>query len=811
MKTKLLSLFLALVASTGTIFAQNDHVKIGDLYYDLSYYTNNTPGVQKKAFVTYGPYAGLTAADIPATVTYGGMEYRVTMIKDQAFYGCSTLTSVSIPTSISSIGNTVFNGCSISDVYYEGTIEGWISKAWSTTKLFPSHLTHGKNYIVDEYISYNLHVGGELVTDLIIPNSVHELPDYIFSGCNFTSVDIPNSITDYGQCAFYQCTNLNSAIIRSSAKIGAATFGGCINLSSVNITASDINGVGYSAFEGCASLESIKINTYKDIEGEAFQGCSNLVSANLKANIIYEKAFDGCTNLKSITVAAANIKDSVFTRCASLDTIVWNSYDYTNNKYHSPFNYIDKQISSFIFGENVITIPDYLCQGMTRLTTISIPSNISTIGYKAFYGCSNLQEINVEEENNTFCSVNGVLFDKDTIALLIYPANKQDKDYSIPSSVIEIGTDAFSGNYHLSSIKFPQSIEYVSTPIFEDNSNLKSIEWDVKDYSEGSAEGIFSPISSQITSFSFGPNVEIIPSAICYNFENLEHITMYPTIKSIDYAAFAGCTKLVAFIVPDSVTFIGWSAFENCSNLTYLTLPSNLLQIGKSAFSGCTKLKSITSWAITPPQMDGIKDNSYDRIVFYGLDCTNINLYVPQESIVAYKTADQWKEFTHIYPIEYANKISTSEVTATANEDNSVTVEWPIIEDAVIYTIEIKKNGELVCTLEFNEEGQLISKVFAMPSRNGNRQTKSAAQTANGWQYTIDGLDSGTEYTYTITAKKADDTEAFTQTITFSTLSHEAIETIETNGGNMTKILHNGQIYILRGDKTYTLQGQEVK
>ena len=92
-----------------------------------------------------------------------------------------------------------------------------------------------------------------------------------------------------------------------------------------------------------------------------------------------------------------------------------------------------------------------------------------------------------------------------------------------------------------------------------------------------------------------------------------------------------------------------------------------------------------------------------------------------------------------------------------------------------------------------------------------NRQTKSATQTANGWQYTIDGLDSDTEYTYTITAKKADDTEAFTQTITFSTLSHEAIETIETNGGNMTKILHDGQIYIIRGDKTYTLQGQEVK
>ena len=808
MKTKLLSLFLALVASTGTIFSQNDHVKIGDLYYDLSYYTNNTPGVQKKAFVTYGPYAGLTAAEIPATVTYGGMEYRVTMIKDQAFYGCSTLTSVTIPTTISNIGNTVFNGCSLNDVYFEGTIEGWISKAWSTTKLFPSHLTHGTNYIVDEYISYNLHIGGELVTDLIIPNSVHELPDYIFSGCNFTSVEIPNSITDYGQCAFYQCTNLNSVIIRSSAKIGAATFSGCINLSSVKITASNINGVGNSAFEGCSSLESIKINTYKDIEGEAFQGCSNLLSANLQANIIYEKAFDGCTNLKSITVAAANIKDSVFTRCVSLDTIVWNSYDYTNYKYHSPFNYIDKQISSFIFGENVITIPDYLCQGMTKLTTISIPSSISTIGNNAFNGCTNLQEINVMEENNNFCSVNGVLFDKDTIALLIYPANKIEQDYSIPSSVIEIGT--FSGNRHLNSIEIPSSVTSIGGGAFEGCTSITSVEWDVKNYDE-SAEGIFSPISSQLTSFSFGPNVENIPSAICYDLENLEHVTMYPTIKSIGYAAFWGCAKLKSFIVPDSVTQIGWYAFADCSNLTYITLPSNLSQIEKSAFSGCTKLKSITSWAINPPQMDGIKDDSYDRIVFYGLDCSNIDLYVPKESITAYKTADQWKEFTNMYPIEYAEGISTSEVKATANEDNSVIVEWPIVEDAVIYTIEIKKNGELVCTLEFNEEGQLISKVFAMPSRNGNRQTKSATQTANGWQYTIDGLYSDTEYTYTITAKKADDTEAFTQTITFSTLSHEAIETIETNGGNMTKILHNGQIYILRGDKTYTLQGQEVK
>jgi len=256
---------------------------------------------------------------------------------------------------------------------------------------------------------------------------------------------------------------------------------------------------------------------------------------------------------------------------------------------------------------------------------------------------------------------------------------------------------------------------------------------------------------------------------------------------------------------------IGQAAFGGCHNLAYLSIPASLNSISGEAFFGCTGLKSVTCWATTPPFMEGSDDNVNYHTVFTSVDCDKVPLFVPKESIEEYKTAYQWEEFTHIYPIEYADEINTSEVTATANEDNSVTVEWPIIEDAVIYTIEIKKNGELVCTLEFNEDGQLISKVFAIPSRNGNRQTKSAAQTANGWQYTIDGLDSGTEYTYTITAKKADDTEAFTQTITFSTLLHEAIETIETNGGNMTKILHDGQIYILRGDKIYTIQGQEVK
>ena len=279
----------------------------------------------------------------------------------------------------------------------------------------------------------------------------------------------------------------------------------------------------------------------------------------------------------------------------------------------------------------------------------------------------------------------------------------------------------------------------------------------------------------------------------------------YSRVSEIGIEAFDRCSNLESVSLSDSLTFIGYAAFRGCASLKSIRIPARVSYIGYEAFSGCSSLTKIVCKAPVPPSCG---DDTFQDVN------KSIPLYVPANSTEEYKNADYWKEFVNIYPIIYAEDVYETEVTATPHEDNSVTLTWPNDWDATSYIVELKKDGEIILLLKFDEDGMLLSQKNTTPAHVKRMPYATSNTTENylgGWQYTIDGLDSDTEYTYTITAKKADESVAFTQTITFSTLFHDGIENIETNRSNMTKILHDGQIFILRGDKTYTLQGQEVK
>lgn len=216
---------------------------------------------------------------------------EITEIGGYGFACCFNLKSVTIPDNVTRIGDDAFYACtSLKNVYYNGDIASWCNI------IFVSAMSNPASYARKLYIKKPGMNEYELLTNLVIPDSVTEIEDYAFYNCySLTSIMIPNTITSIGRSAFASCIELTSVTIPNSVRsIGIDAFSGCDSLTSLTI-GNGVTSIGNSAFNRCGELRSVIIsNSVEEIGGYAFSGCSNLRSITIGNSVKSIKSYALC-------------------------------------------------------------------------------------------------------------------------------------------------------------------------------------------------------------------------------------------------------------------------------------------------------------------------------------------------------------------------------------------------------------------------------------------------------------------------------------------------------------------------------------
>lgn len=333
----------------------------------------------------------------------------VTEIGKFAFENCTELTTITIPKSIKSFGNQPFRNCErLNKVYYQGTLETWLNLQLNNMPLC---------YWEDEVIRFqdvDFYITGEIVTDVVIPDSVISLRPYAFSdlGRNLKTVTIPDSVIYIGSNSFDCCPNLTKIhykgtletwlnnVLDHGFSLNAKIF--YINNEKVTeitdvVIPDSVETIRDCAFYGWENLKTIKVPTTVNSIGDyAFGACSSLTSITIPNSVtsIGCGAFRGCSSLTSITIpdGVTSIEESTFWYCKKLQNVTLPNTVTTIG--YGAFGYCSS-ISSIIIPNSVTYIGNYAFTNCDSLTSITIPAGVIRIEVQSFYRCSSLASITI--------------------------------------------------------------------------------------------------------------------------------------------------------------------------------------------------------------------------------------------------------------------------------------------------------------------------------------------------------------------------------------------------------------------------------
>ncbi len=389
----------------------------------------------------------------------------VTIIGENAFAYCASLTDIAIPDTVTSIMWDAFERCT------------------SLTGVHISSLSAWCKIDFDYYISnplYNntadLYLNGEMVTDLVIPDDVTDLANYAFYNCScLTSVNTGNCLTSIGYYAFYNCTNLTDLTIGDSViDVDWDAFDECDNLTRltigdgvtsirssafyyypnlISVTIGDgVTNIGYKAFYKCPNLTNVTIGSnVTNIERQVFQDCTSLTSITIPDSVtsIGPQVFEGCTNLTRVAIGkgVTSIGEKAFNNCDNLtgvhisDVAAWCNISFENFTanpiYFAENLYLnDKLVTDLVIPDSVTSIHDELFRNCTSLTSVNIGNGVASIGHYAFLDCNNLIHVTV---GDSVTSIGYMAFNCSNLAHVVYTGTQEQwKSISIGNRNVQL-------------------------------------------------------------------------------------------------------------------------------------------------------------------------------------------------------------------------------------------------------------------------------------------------------------------------------------------------------------------------------------
>ena len=682
------------------------------------------------------------------TVTYEGANYAVTSMADDAFADCNQLTSIVLPQTLRNLGKNAFLRCT------------------------------------------NL-------TSCIIPDStITEIPFEAFWGAGLIEFRVPEGVTYIEQRSFEQMPNLQRVHLANS-----------------------VQSVSPWAFY---ILDALQDPIYNDslfvLMPMNYQGAYTIPAG---IQVIYKSAFYGCTKITSLTIPEGVKRIEHYGLMFSLNAVIKTLHLPASLEYVTP---------GAIFGGSLRKIS--VAEGNTHYTTwnnMLMTINMDTVICcpAAINAAYTLPESVVHVAASAFSvsAVDLTMTNVRSIGEYAFEANSlgkydSNRHYVIPETVEEIGDEAFYRSYSMEQVTIPSSLKQMGEQVFADSPKLKKAV--IKSTMIG--KGQFR-ICNNLEIIEIGDSLREIGAYAFHKCPALWYIRMPKAnahFRAIDGVLYSADTTALAlypckhdgeeFVLPEEVNTLRSSSLR-AVNLRKLVLPKGLSQIENELFGGyylgnddTPLLDTIVAPMMSVPATQG---NSFNL-----LNQAQTVLLVPCDSLAEiYRANSIWRDFNIQVDNTLMEQDQQDQEVTTEPEEHSVQFTWPVVDGATSYTLIIWANEERtekICTLTFNTMGQLVEINFSKHAPARLPQEKES----DSFSFRYNGLDENTDYWFTLTASDADETELYSTSGSFKTLGNPIPTGVDNEPSDQvpsTKVLRNGQIYLMYEKQIYDVQGKRIE